>query len=184
MTTVDSLDLTIIAIALAILVDRLVAHFCRRISEDRMRLESAADSIVAQRRSIDDLFARKSVPHCILEFVIDTADASMTRKGAHILFEIISGKRSVTLPEKAAQKYAEVAEAVKDLMVNDPDAYEIYRTYIFRVPVTTILQWPETFKAMANLSLRLASEKEPAAARDVAAMRSEVNSSFGGLAAT
>jgi hypothetical protein len=179
MTTIETLILTLVAIVLAILVDRLFALFCRRITEDQARVDAAADSVVAQRKSIEDLFERDSVPQIIREFVIDSADASMTRRAAHILVEIVSGKRSVNLPDGAAKKYAEFVEAVEDLMVKDRDAYEIYRTYIFRVPVTTILQWPETFKAMANLSLRLASEKEPAAARDVAAMRS-----IGGLPAT
>jgi hypothetical protein len=174
MTTSETIGYTLAAMLVAVAVERLLSHFCRRDRDEELRLEVATTSMTEQQKSIEALFARESVPDKVKNFVLDTADASLLREGARILIDIISGKRTTEMSPEATADLEGLAEAVDDLKVKDREAYELYRGYIFRAPVTAICQWPDTYKAMGKLSLRLASEREPAAARDAAAMRGGV----------
>jgi hypothetical protein len=66
-----------------------------------MRLPSRS---VRSAKASKTVFARDTVPEIVREFIIDSADATMTRRGAHIVLDIMSRKRSVNLSNAATKQ--------------------------------------------------------------------------------
>jgi hypothetical protein len=173
MKTAEILLWTIIAILIAVVLERLISHFCRRADEDNSRLEAAIEAIDDQKTAIDALLAKEAVPTIMKECLIDFAEAAMTKLGAHAMLDILLHRNDKPLTKAASSKVEDFIAAAEQLQEKDPEAYELYRTFIYRVPIMAFLQRSETYKAMGQLSLRLAAEREPGAARDAAVMRQE-----------
>ncbi|WP_441256054.1 hypothetical protein [Tardiphaga sp. 285_C5_N1_2] len=183
MTTTETIGYTLIAVLVAVIVERLVSHFARRNADEISRLEVAAKSMADQREAIEALFRRDTVPEVVKQFVLDSAEAALKREGAMILLDILSGKKVVERSDEDSADYKEFCDAVEYLQEHDTEAFEIYCSYIYRAPVMAVLQRAETCKALAELSLRIASERQSAATRDAVAMRGSVFAPFIGLRA-
>jgi hypothetical protein len=165
---------TLLAVLIAVAVERLVAHFCRRAQEDASRLDAAIEAMQDQQVSLDALLVRDSVPEIVKEMLIMFSEAALTKLGAHSLFRtVISREKAHQVPPDVEVRVREFVAATDRMRERDAGAYELYRTFIYRVPIMAFLQRPETYKAMGQLSLRLAGEREPAAARDAAVMTSD-----------
>jgi hypothetical protein len=163
---------TTLAILIAVLVERLIAHFCRRADEDSSRLDAAVEAMNDQQKSLDALLARDTVPELVKELLILFSAAGLTKAGAHAMFRRVAGE-APDIPKEVQARIDEFVTATHRMRDRDPGAYELYRTYIYRVPIMAFLQRPETYKAMGQLSLRLAEEREPAAATDATLMMQE-----------
>lgn len=170
MSTIDAVIWTFIAVVVAVIAERVIAHMTRRMSEETNRAQLAAEALVSQREILDDLLARPSVAFCMKQFLVDVADLLTDRRAAHALLAALSNGQA---PEEDEES-AELDAAIEKLRTNDAFAYDLYHTFVFSAPIAAFLQWPETAKAMAKLSLRLAREREPAAARDLVMMRHAV----------
>jgi hypothetical protein len=163
----------LIAIALAVAIERLVTHFCRRHDEDSSRLDAAMEAIEDQKEAIDDLLARETVPLLVKEWLLNFSEAALSKRGAHAMFGTVFQASRPALTKEIEARIAEFLAATEEMRFRDPEAYEVYRTFIYRTPIMSFLQRPETYKAMGQLCLRLAEEREPAAARDAALMTQE-----------
>lgn len=174
MKYLEALGWTLLAVLIAVAVERLVAHFCRRANEDGSRLDAAIEAMQDQQASLDALLLRDSVPEIVKEMLIMFSEAALTKRGAHSLFRmVVSGATAQTVPPEVEAIVRDFVAATDRMREQDVGAYELYRTFIYRVPIMAFLQRPETYKAMGQLSLRLAGEREPAAARDAVVMTNE-----------
>lgn len=173
MKIIEALMLTFIAVLIAVAIERLIAHFCRRADDDGSRLDAAMEAMLDEQESLDALLARDTVPDLVKQTLLLFAHAALTKSGAHAMFMAVAGKRTAPLSREVEDRVARFLEAVNEMRDRDPEAYELYRTFIYRIPIMSFLQRPETYKAMGQLSLRLAEEREPAAARDAALMTQE-----------
>jgi hypothetical protein len=173
MKLIEALLLVFIAVVIAVLIERLIAHFCRRADDDGSRLDAAVEAMLDQQESLDALLKRDTVPSLVKETLVLFSEAALTKSGAHAMFSAVAGKKTVPLSKEAEKRVSLFLEAVNEMRDRDAEAYELYRTFIYRVPIMSFLQRPETYKAMGQLSLRLAEEREPAAARDAALMTQE-----------
>jgi hypothetical protein len=162
----------VLAAMVAVAIERLVAHFTRRSEEDISRLDAAMDAMKDQQASLDALLIRETVPEMVKEFLILFAEAALTKSGAHAMLRRVFGEGQ-EIPERVQHEIDEFVNATYRMRDRDQEAYELYRTFIYRVPIMSFLQRPETYKAMGQLSLRLAKEREPAAATDAALMTQE-----------
>jgi hypothetical protein len=162
----------VLGVLIAVAVERLIAHFCRRADDDISRLDAAMEAMRDQQESLDALLARESVPELVKEWLIVFAEAALTKSGAYALFRRVTGVigEEPDIPKEVQLKIDDFVAATNRMRDRDPEAYEIYRTFIYRIPILAFLQRPETYKAMGQLSLRLAEEREPAAANDAALM--------------
>jgi hypothetical protein len=172
MKVVEMLLFALTAMLVAVAIERLIAHFCRRADEDASRLEAAVEAINDQWESLDALLARDSVPELVKECLIGFAEAALDKKAAHAMLRRVSGLWK-EIPPEVQRRIDEFVAATLRMRERDPEAYELYRTFIYRIPIMSFLQRPETYKAMGQLSLRLAEEREPAAATDAALMTQE-----------
>jgi hypothetical protein len=111
--------------------------------------------------------------------------ATLEKRAAHALLAVISDSTVPNFGTATDARMVEYFRAIDDFRQKDAVGYEIYKTFIFKVPIISFLQWSETYKAMGKLSLRLAEERENGAALDAAVMRQEAIHSrgLGGLAA-
>lgn len=176
MKYVEMLAWTFLAVLIAVAIERLVAHFCRRADEECSRLDAAVEAMEDQQASLDALLSRDTVPEIVKETLIMFCEAALTKRGAHSMLRmVISGDEVRDIPAEVQQKIDDFVAATNRMRERDADAYELYRTFIYRVPIMAFLQSPETYKAMGQLSLRLAEEREPAAARDAALMMRDSN---------
>lgn len=173
MKTAEIILWTLIAIVLAVLVERLISHFSRRADHEIARLDAAMDAIADQKFILDALLEKDTVPALMKECLIDFAEAALTKRGAHAMLALLFNRGEVSLTKAASSKVEDFIAASEQLHLRDPAAYEMYRTFIYRVPIMAFLQRSETYKAMGQLSLRLSEEREPGAARDAAVMRQE-----------
>lgn len=172
MNTAEAFLFALIAALLAVLIERLVAHFSRRADHENSRLDAAMESMEDQRTTLEALLARESVPERVKLDLLLFAEAALTKSGAHAMFYRVSGGGREISPE-VQREVDEFITATVKMRERDPQAYELYRTFIYRVPIMAFLQRSETYKAMGQLSLRLANEREPAAATDAALMSQE-----------
>ncbi|MEY9466259.1 hypothetical protein ABH973_006672 [Bradyrhizobium ottawaense] len=167
--------LTLLAVFIAVAIERFVSHFCRRADDDISRLDAAIEAMQDQQASLDALLARETVPEIVKDTLLMFAEAALSKRAAHALFRIVTSPnhQAREVPADVKDKLDDFNSAIELMQRRDPEAYELYRTFIYRIPIMAFLQHPETFKAMGQLSLRLAEEREPAAARDAALMSRE-----------
>ncbi|CUT12497.1 hypothetical protein BF49_3577 [Bradyrhizobium sp.] len=175
MKYLEVLAWTLFAVMIAVLLERLVSHFCRRADDDTSRLDAAIEAMQDQQESLEALLARETVPEIVKDTLLMFAEAALSKRAAHALFRIVTSAnhQAREVPADVKDKLADFNSAIELMQRRDPEAYELYRTFIYRVPIMAFLQHQETYKAMGQLSLRLAEEREPAAARDAALMTRE-----------
>jgi hypothetical protein len=185
MITMQHLIWTLAAVLLAVVLERFISHFARRNLEESVRFDFAAEAIKEQQSALDDLLARETLPSLVKEHLIGFAEATLEKSAAHGLLAVVSGSTIPNFGTATDARLKEYFQAIEDFRQKDAAGYEIYKTFIFKVPITSFLQWSETYKAMGKLSLRLAEERESGAALDATVMRQEAIHSrgMGGLAA-
>jgi hypothetical protein len=185
MITMQHLIWTLAAVLLAVIFERFISHFSRRNIEESVRLDFAAKAIVEQQSALEDLLARDTLPALAKEYLLGFAEAALEKRAAHALLAVVSGAAPPSLGTATDARLKEYFQAIEDFRQKDAVGYEIYKTFIFKVPITSFLQWSETYKAIGKLSLRLAEERENGAALDAVVMRQEAihSRNLGGLAA-
>src|SRR5258708_13465425 len=94
---------TILGLFIAVAIERLIAHFCRRADEDVSRLDAAMEAMRDQQKSLDALLAREIVPELVKEWLIVFAEAAITKSGAHALLGRVFGERQ-EIPEEVQRK--------------------------------------------------------------------------------
>src|ERR1700694_799611 len=118
----------ILAVLIAVAVERLIAHFCRRADEDISRLNAAMEAMRDQQKSLDTLLARETVPDLVKEWLTVFAEAALTQNSAYAMFRRVYGEGQ-EIPEEVQHKIDEFVAATNRLRERDPEAYEVYRTF-------------------------------------------------------
>lgn len=149
---------------IAVLTGRLIQHFCRRLNEDKNRIQAATDALLEQGIAIEDFCDRDSVPNSLKKVLLDISQTILDRDAAHFFVHLVEHEE-VSLawdsPEEA-KRFQEFQMQLDELALRDKEAREILNTATRRALVAAILQWPETTKSIARLSLRMAAEKQSA----------------------
>lgn len=162
---------TLVAVVIAVAVERLISHFGRRAAEEEMRLDLAETA----QRDIEDMLDRlldaPQVSRSAKSVLIDFAESTTHYRAAKALVDLAHGAKAPTMKPAAQARFEEFIQEMEGLKSSAPEVYDLYRTYVFRLPLTAISQWHDTYKAMGLLSMRLSAEREPAAARDAYVMR-------------
>lgn len=161
---------TVLAAAfVAVIAERLLRQYIRKLRDDCTRIEAARSALVDQQHLIDRVIKSESVPESVKAFVIDLSAIVPDREIAHSIADWINQGMPDGDDEPASETDAFFG-SLRSLRKTDPDAFDLTIGTMRGAFVTMMLQWPSTARTMQRLAHRLAAESATEVVKSAAAV--------------
>jgi hypothetical protein len=171
MTTIQIIATVLAAVATAVIFERLLRQYLRKLRDDCARMDVAHKALKDQQSLLDRIVGHKSIAPATKLFVVELSGVIPQQKTALRMAEWIKdGMPSRNNDEKEDQEADQFFEELRALNKSDPDAFELVVGALRGAFVTMMLQWPTTARAMQMLAHKLAVESTTQVAKSAAAV--------------
>jgi hypothetical protein len=176
MKIVIDLLLIVVAVFIALSVDRILRHLWRRIREEHSRIDAAYGALNQQEKDIDFIIFNKKIDRELKDFALNVSSSILDREMALRYASLLESDWDTSELDDTTEnrELKEFQEKVAELARKDRVAFEHFMAISRRAALASILQWSDTHnRSIAKISLKLASETPLRAAHSIAALRKE-----------
>ncbi|WEK50292.1 MAG: hypothetical protein P0Y66_22055 [Candidatus Kaistia colombiensis] len=155
MSMITIVSSTMVAAAVAFILERAISAYCRIVRFDAGRIRAAVESQTEQADLLQEIAIRETIPLDVKDFLLDVAEISLDHSVAVRLLDGIESE------ERRADdaRGLEIAQAIADVGKVDPKALELITGFLRVSMLASFLQWPDTAKRLLLISPRLAAER-------------------------
>jgi hypothetical protein len=171
MTFFDASIAALFAILLAVLLERLLRQYYRKLKDDCSRIEAAQNALKSQKQLVDHILDNEAISLSIKTFVIELSEVIPEQKMAYRIAEWTKhGMPETKVDEKIEKEADELFDELRLLSKSNQEAFELVVSAFRGAFVTTMLQWPTTARCMQRLSYKIAVESNSEVAKSAAAV--------------